>query len=151
MHSARIAAVSLLINFLIAGCAERSGTGKSVAIPIVSLSCGTAHCHQNIPAKAYIVYTTSSCSNASFGETVAGSTTLTCNGGGCSGTVTNFTDGSGSSANTMPDGFYSICVVLDFDSNYIGTAVTGDTTGALNNTQITNGTTTRSVTSFADL
>jgi hypothetical protein len=41
--------------------------------------------------------------------------------------------------------------VLDFNSDYIGTAASGDATGSLANTNITTGTTTRNITSFVDV
>lgn len=145
-------AVVGVVALSLAGCAEQAGTGTNVPIPIVEISCTTNRCKALNPGRAFIVYTTSSCANAAFGETVAGSTTLVCNGLGCSGSVTNFTAGSGVSTNTMRDGFYSICVVIDFNSNYIGAAMAGeDSTGSLANTNVVSGVTTRSVTSFTDI
>lgn len=145
------AIVALFSALVLSGCAEIAGNGQLVAVPLVSISCTTAYCKQNFPAKAYIVYTTSSCANAQFGESVAGSATLTCNSSGCTGTISSFTSTSGSSTSSIAEGFYSICAVLDFNSDYIGTALIGDSTGVLSNTYVTTGTSARNVTSFVDM
>lgn len=139
---------SLMLN----GCAEPASSGTSVTIPIVNISCVTTRCRAAATARAFIVYTTSSCANPTFGETVAGSTTLTCNGTVCSGSVSSFTNQSGLSANTIREGFYSVCVVVDFNGNYVGTPVSGqDTTGALGDSLITTGTSAKTVTAFSDI
>ena len=141
-----------LSGFLLAGCAESSGSGADVTIPIVDLTCSTARCKGVASARAYIVYTTSSCANSAFGETVAGSTTLSCNALGCSVQLTIFTATSGLSATTIQSGFYSVCVVLDYNGNYIGSAVSGeDTTGTLANSYVDRWVTSRSVSSFTDI
>lgn len=145
----------LFASFLVtlfSGCAEQAGSGLSVPIPTVQISCTTARCQAASSADVYVVFTTSSCGNAAFGETVAGSATISCNAFGCVGQVTSFTGTGGVATATLPEGFYSVCAILDFNGNYIGDAVAGqDTTGAFSNTFINNQTATRSLTSFSDI
>lgn len=149
--SVTIAVMGFVSVLLTSGCAEKAGSGQAVAIPIVSVSCTTSNCRQPGSARAIAVYTTSSCANVRFGETVTGSTTVSCSISGCTGTITNFTDANSLSVNTIPEGFYSVCVVVDFNLDYAGTAASGDSNGALASTFITAGTTTRIVNAFTDL
>ncbi len=139
-------------SLMLSSCAEPAGSGISVTIPIVNISCVTTRCRAAATGRAFIVYTTSSCANPAFGETVAGSTTLTCNGTSCTGSVISFTNSAGLSTNTIRDGFYSVCVVVDFNGNYIGTPVSGqDTTGALADSLVTTGSSAKTVTAFSDI
>lgn len=152
MSCIKAIAAALMMTFALSGCAEPAGSGATVTIPLVQMSCTTARCRSAVAARAYIVYTTSSCANPAFGATVAGSTTLSCNGSSCSGTVISFTNQAGSSANIMREGYYSVCVIVDFNSNYIGSAIAGeDSTGVLADTNITSGLTTKIVTVFSDI
>lgn len=138
--------------FAAIGCAEVAGSGRSSRIPNVRVSCTTSRCLSQSTASAYVVYTTSSCTNPSFGETVAGSGTATCGAvNGCVATVNQFTDQSGLRATVIPEGTYSICVTLDFNGSYVGAAEAGDSTGALNNASIIDGTATADVSIFADI
>lgn len=148
---AHIVALVGLISIM-SGCAEQAGSGLNVPIPTVEISCTTARCRAAGSADAYIVYTTSSCGNAAFGETVAGSATISCNAFGCVGQITSFTGAGGIATAFIPEGFYSVCATLDFNGNYVGEAVSGqDTTGALSNTSINRQTTVRNLTSFVDI
>ncbi|MDZ4083555.1 MAG: hypothetical protein U1E10_11505 [Bdellovibrionales bacterium] len=141
-----------LIGLLTNGCAEVVGSGRAARIPNVRVSCTTVRCLSNTSANAYVVYTTSSCTNPSFGETVAGSATATCGAvNGCTVTVNQFTGKDGLSASTIPEGTYSVCVTLDFNGSYVGSSEPGDATGALNNASITDGNTTADVSIFSDI
>ena len=143
---------ALAVTFVLSGCAEPAGSGVGVSIPIVNITCTTTRCKSGAPARAFLTYTTSGCTAPAFGEKVAGSTSLSCNVTGCSGSITSFSDSSGSSANTIPSGFYDICVTLDFNSNYIGSAVPGeDATGSRTSVSVSGATLSQSVTSFTDL
>ncbi len=151
-YSKVLVAAFLIALLGLSGCAESAGSGKSVAIPIVDVTCTTPRCRAAASARAFLVYTTSACANSAFGETVAGSTTLTCNATGCRGNVSAFTSSAGVSANTIREGFYSVCVVVDFNANYIGAAVAGeDANGALNNSLINSSSPSQAVTSFVDI
>jgi hypothetical protein len=146
------ALIFTLIGLLTNGCAEVVGSGRAARIPNVRVSCTTANCIVNRPATAYVVYTTSSCTNPSFGETVAGSATVSCGPvNGCAATINQFTGKDGFSARTIPEGTYSVCVTLDFNGSYLGAAEPGDSTGALNNASITDGNTTADVSIFSDI
>jgi hypothetical protein len=139
---------------MLSGCAEPAGSGVSVTIPAVQITCATARCRAATTARAFLIYTTSGCGlNMRFGETVAGSNnSLACNSGGCSGSINSFIDAAGASAATIREGFYAVCVVLDFNANYIGTALTGeDTTGALADSFVTTGSAQKSVSAFTDI
>lgn len=128
------------------GCAEKAGSGAFMTVPNVGISCATTRCKAAVTAQAYVVYTTSSCANPSFGETAAGSATLTCSGTGCVGTATSF------STQTFREGFYSVCVIVDFNGNYVGAAIPGeDATGARENVNLVSGTALISVSSFTDI
>lgn len=138
--------LTVLLFGMLAGCAEPAGSGKYITIPSVGISCATTRCKAVATAKAYVVYTTSSCTNPSFGETAAGSATLACSGSGCFGTATSFTGTS------IREGFYSICVIVDFNNNYVGAAIPGeDATGSRENANIFDGLTTISVSTFSDI
>lgn len=140
--------LSLALGFLflsLAACAERAGSGAFMQTPNVGVSCATTRCKANVTARAYVTYTTSSCQNPQFGETAAGSAILTCNGLGCTGTASNFT------TPTLREGFYSICVIIDFNSNYVGAAIPGeDSVGSNANINLVEGMLTTTVTSFTD-
>ncbi len=141
-----------VLTAFVGACAEVAGSGRASRIPNVRVSCTTARCLANSTATAYVVYTTSSCTNPSFGETVAGSTTASCGAvNGCTVTINQFTDKNGLSASTIPEGTYSVCVTLDFNGSYVGTAEAGDSTGALNNASIVDGNTTADVSIFSDI
>ena len=147
-----MAALLVVGHGILSGCAETAGSGLNVTIPIVEISCTTARCRGAGSADAYIVFTTSSCANAAFGETVAGSATISCNAFGCVGQVTNFTGTGGVSTAVIREGFYSICPTLDFNGNYVGDAVAGqDATGSFPNTFIDRNSATRNLTSFTDI
>lgn len=140
------------VTMVVSACAEVAGSGRAARIPDVRVSCTTARCLANSSATAIVVYTTSSCTNPSFGETVAGSANASCGAvNGCTVTINQFTGKDGLSARTIPEGIYSVCVILDFDGNYVGTAESGDSTGALNNASITDGNTTADVSIFSDI
>lgn len=56
------------------------------------------------------------------------------------------------SSTSIREGFYSVCVIVDFNSNYAGSAVAGqDATGERANTNFVTGTSVTSVTSFTDI
>jgi len=144
--------IFLGLPFLMSACAEVAGSGQAARIPNVRVSCTTTRCLTNSSATAIVVYTTSSCTNPSFGETVTGSATASCGAvNGCTATINQFTGKDGFSATTIPEGTYSVCVILDFDSSYDGAAEPGDSTGALNNAAITDGNTTADVSIFSDI
>lgn len=133
-------------------CAEVVGSGRAARIPNVRVSCTTARCIAASTATAIVVYTTSSCTNPSFGETVAGSATASCGAvNGCTATISQFTGKDGTTARTIPEGTYSVCVILDFDGSYVGSAEPGDSTGALNNASIVDGNATADVSIFSDI
>jgi hypothetical protein len=144
--------IILALPFFQIGCAEVAGSGQAVRIPTVRVSCTTSRCIANSTASVYVVYTTSSCSNPSFGETVAGSGTANCGAvNGCTATINQFTGTDGGSAATIPEGTYSVCVTLDFNNSYVGSSEPGDSTGALNNASIVGGSATADVSIFADI
>lgn len=144
--------IILALPFTQISCAEVAGSGRAARIPNVRLSCTTARCIANSSASAYVVYTTSSCTNPSFGETVAGSGTASCGAvNGCTATISQFTGKDGGSAATIPEGTYSVCVTLDFNGSYVGASEPGDSTGALNNASVVDGNATADVSIFADI
>ncbi len=148
------AAFCTLLLGSMAGCAEVASSGAFVSIPSVSIQCTTGSsgsgCRQNTSKVAYVIYTTSGCTNPDFDlSAVSGSVTLNCTiGAGCSGSVTQFALGS-SVATSIKEGFYSICVTIDMDGRYSGEAESGDMLSALNNVRVVSGTATQSVTSFS--
>lgn len=135
----------------LSGCSESASSGQFVTIPSVSVACTTARCKGNTTGTAYLTYTTSGCTNPSFGETATGSVTVTCNGAtGCTGNITSFSNTAGT-ATSIREGYYSACITVDFNSNYAGSAVAGDSSGASNITQIVSGSGVVTVNSFTDL
>ncbi|MBN8539389.1 MAG: hypothetical protein J0L82_03300 [Deltaproteobacteria bacterium] len=142
----------LALPFIQIACAEVAGSGQAARIPNVRVSCTTGRCTASSTASAYVVYTTSSCTNPSFGETVAGSGTASCGAmNGCTATINQFTGKDGGNASTIPEGTYSVCVTLDFNNSYVGSSEPGDSTGALNNASIVDGTATADVSIFTDI
>ena len=133
---------------LFSGCAEVAGSGAFVSIPAVSISCVGGGCAVSGTRVAYVSYTTSSCAAAEFGETVTGSANVTCNGAQCTGLISQFVDIRGL-ATSMKEGFYSVCVTIDVDNNWIGQPASGDMQGGLANVHVTTGTATQAVTSYA--
>lgn len=130
------------------GCAEVAGSGAYVSIPSVSFQCSGGGCAVSGSRFVHVSYTTSSCAAAGFGETVTGSTMVTCNGAQCSGLISSFIDSNGS-ATSMKEGFYSVCVTIDVDNNWSTGPASGDMIGGLQNVQVKAGTATQSVTSFS--
>lgn len=115
------------------GCAPGSGDfGPEVEIPEVEIQCTTGRCRGGIPGVAYVVYTTSSCGNPTFGQVASENTTVTCTALGCSGRVTGFIGLSGAVKTQIASGVYNLCVEIDFNNNYGGRAQIGeDTVGSL--------------------
>lgn len=136
---------------LLTGCAEVAGSGRAMQIPSVRISCTTTNCRNAAQADAYVVYTTSGCTNPDFGERAAGSVRQSCNAMGCAGTVSQFIDSNSQAVTYIPEGTYSVCVILDFNSNYLGTAVSGDSRGELANAALTTGTSFADVSVFTDV
>lgn len=135
----------------LAGCTEPVGSGRFVSIPTVRVACTSARCLGATTGTAYLTLTTSGCSSPGFGETATGSVSVSCNGvTGCTGTITSFSNSNGS-ATSIAEGFYSACISIDFNSNWTGTAITGDSTGSQNNVQIVSGVSQVTVSSYTDL
>lgn len=144
-------AIFILSAGLSTSCAEVAGSGRSMQIPSVRISCTTTNCRNAAQADAYVVYTTSGCTNPDFGERAAGSLRLTCNTIGCAGTVSQFIDSNSQSVTFIAEGTYSVCVILDFNADYLGTAVSGDSRGELANAALTTGTSFADVSVFNDV
>lgn len=139
--------VASLFILALVGCAEIAGSGRSMLIPDVRISCTASNCLSASGSKqAFVTITESpSCASAEFGQKVAGSGNVTCNALGCTGTVTSFIDTMEQTATYIPEGTYSVCVVLNISGNYDGSAKPGDAEGSLTNAPFT------SSTRFADI
>jgi hypothetical protein len=146
-----ISLMGLVLWLAMAGCAEVAGSGRSMQIPSVRISCTTTNCRNAAQADAYVVYTTSGCVNPDFGVRAAGSQRLTCNAIGCAGTVSQFIDSNSQSVTFIPEGTYSVCVNLDFNSNYLGIPASGDSKGQLASAALTTGTSFADVSVFTDV
>lgn len=142
-----VAFSSLILGSMV-GCAEVAGSGAFVSIPSVSFQCAGSGCAVAGSRFVHVSYTTSSCSAAEFGETVTGSTTVTCNGAQCAGLISSFVDTQGS-ATSMREGVYNVCVTVDVDNNWSTGPAAGDMIGSVTNVRVVSGTATQSVTSFS--
>lgn len=137
---------------LFVSCAEQAGSGSYVPIPSVRVECTTSRCKATGGSiNAFVIFTISGCANPSYGEVASGSSAVTCNGSGCTGTVTTFLDSTSQSVTSIPDGSYSVCVTIDLDRNYSGTQQVGDAAGDLATNLRVNAATTVTVSAFTDL
>ncbi len=130
---------ALAVGLLMSGCAEIAGSGRSMLIPDVRISCTSTNCRAASGSiQAFVTITESpSCASAEFGQKVAGSGTVSCNALGCTGTVSQFIDTAAQTATYIPEGTYSVCVVLNISGNYNGDAQPGDAEGSLTNAPFT--------------
>ena len=137
---------------LLVSCGEQAGSGNYVPVPSVRVECTTSRCKATGGSiNAFAVFTISGCTNPSFGEVASGSSTVSCNGSGCTGTVTTFVDSGSQSVTSIPDGLYSVCVTIDLDRHYSGTQQAGDSAGDLSTHLRVNAATTVTVSAFTDL
>ncbi|MDX9730198.1 MAG: hypothetical protein RBT63_00370 [Bdellovibrionales bacterium] len=137
----------------VVGCAELAGDGETVSIPPVQIECRSNFCKDasHTQGRVFLVYTTSGCNSPAFGEAAGASATITCNPtSGCRGTVSSFSSSGGLPIREIPTGFYSICVTIDFDNDYLGEAVAGDAVGVRNNAAVGKTSGTLIVDSFSD-
>lgn len=148
----RIGLISGVLVVVSVSCAERAGSGNSVRIPSVRVECTTAGCRgTGALVNAFAVYTTSSCSNPSFGETASGSASVFCSSSGCTGIITIFVGSRGQPMTSIPDGTYAVCVTVDRDQNYSGTHQAGDSYGTLSTNLLIDATSSVTVSAFTDL
>lgn len=137
---------------LLVSCAEQAGSGNYVPVPSVRVECTTSRCKAaGGSISAFTVFTTSTCTNPSFGEVASGSSTVSCSASGCTGIVTAFVDSSDQSVTSIRDGSYWVCVTIDLDRNYSGTQQAGDAAGDLSTHLRVNAATTVTVSAFTDL
>jgi hypothetical protein len=155
---APIVLASILISNLAlnTGCSESANSGAIVSIPTVQMNCTAANCSGFNGNPTMIAFITSSgCTSPGFGTVVSTSlNSVSCVFGvGCSGVLSGWIDGAGTPTSKMPEGNYSVCVIVDYNGNYngLGAAMSGDSYGTLDNVAVSNGTGTQTVTSFADV
>jgi hypothetical protein len=135
----RIVAIVILVAGIlvtgVSGCGELAGSGKSMLIPEVRISCTASNCRSASGSfQAFVTITESpSCASAEFGQKAAGSGTVSCNPAGCTGAVTQFIDTQEQPATYIPEGTYSVCVILNLVGGYNGQAQSGDAEGSLTN------------------
>jgi hypothetical protein len=125
------ATVALFISLLLAnaGCAPPSQEHALwTEIPSIFIVCQTATCRQNVTPTIYGVLTTSGCTDSTPGLSRSTTTTsITCSAGvGCVGTLWPWLYTDGRVTTGIPRGAYSVCVRIDYNSNY-PSSTTGDT------------------------
>lgn len=103
----------------------------------VSLTCTASNCLAGGEYNAFVIVTSGLCSDLNVRAVASGNTVVQCSpGGGCSGTVSGWVDNSGHSIREVPAGTYSICGVIDFNNDYVGSADSGDAVGTLTSTSL---------------
>lgn len=103
----------------------------------VTVACTASNCLAGGEYNAFVIVTSGLCSDLNVRAVASGNTVVQCSpGGGCSGAVSGWVDNSGHSIREVPAGTYSICGVIDFNNDYVGSADSGDAVGTLASTSL---------------
>ena len=116
----------------LSSCQQSSGTGASVTIPQLSVSCTASNCTGSSSPRIFVYITTSGCLNIAYGQVASGTGRATCSGGACSSTPTiTWVDVSNASITQIPSNTYDFCAIIDLTDTYAGVAVpSGDATSS---------------------
>ncbi len=118
-------------------CQQPTGTESLVNIPSMSLSCASSNCaSSSTSARAFVYITTSGCLNIAYGQIATGTGSVSCSGGICSGSISSWTNPSGSPITQIVSGSYAVCSIIDITGSYVNTVPAGDSTSSNSNVTV---------------
>jgi hypothetical protein len=98
------------------GC-QKTPTSQDVRMGTAQIQCSTARCqsHNSGSYDAYVFVTASGCSTIGYDLKASGATTVTCGGGTCAGSISQWVDTTGATNPVFSQGSYSICTAIYFN------------------------------------
>lgn len=111
-----------LLALVFAGCSQTEGTGASITIPSVQLSCNTSKCTSVMGTRLGVVILSLSGCDVDTVESrlvATGSVNAVCNGSTCDGVITSWQDANSVNITTIASGNYYICSRIDINNNGI--------------------------------